>query len=419
MDQIFTLPPDPGWQTPWVNGATGTSWWYPVCIMMGFAVAIILACLKMWKLYKISTEPFYWFILIGVPCAILGARFGSCAIGQTPWNQFFVNFGQGLAIEWGVMLTVLAAFIYFPLILKLPKYRVKDEFGPKPAVRKVSMWMYFDAIIPAILIAQFIGRWGNYCNQEVYGMEVTSEGLANFLNKVLPGMYIDGAWRQPLFFWEGIGNLAMFFVLYVGCEFIKQKKAGDLAGAYFVWYGAFRAGLEPLRDNNFGFKTSFILSIVWAVIGVLFILINHLVIAKLRSKKELRLLQCFGPGEALRAVKESWYPTRIEMAQLSKARKESKGKDLTKINKKLARLEAEYKHAQNKVNPSMDALNKKLKKFNKQRDILLAKQKDVKDIDQEIKTLQETYTPEMQKRDEARYAQCKRTENEMIYFGKW
>lgn len=310
------MPPDPEWPTPWPNADTGTSWWYPVCIMIGFVVAIVLGCLKLWKRYKVSTEPFYWFIIIGVPCAILGARFGSCAIGQTEWSEFFAN-GQGLAIEWGVMLTVLAAFIYFPLILKLPRYRVRDQFGEKHDVKKVSMWMYFDAIVPAILIAQFIGRWGNYCNQEVCGKLVTDEKFAWFLYKFLPGMYITQnveviGWHQPLFLWEGLGNLAMFFVLYFGIEFIKQRKAGDLAGAYFVWYGTFRACLEPLRDESFGFKVSSITSIVWACVGVAFILINHLLIAKVRDKKIWHTLFKKGPGEVFRMIGAGWKPSLNE-----------------------------------------------------------------------------------------------------------
>ncbi len=308
------MPPDPHWTQPLPNGIN--SWMYPICIMLGFVTAIVLGCLKLWKRYKVSTEPFYWFILIGVPCAILGARFGSCAIGQTPWNQFFVDFGTGLAIEWGVMLTVLVAFIYFPLVLKLPRYRVRDSFGETHEVKKVSMWMYFDAIVPAILIAQFIGRWGNYCNQEVYGIAVTDEGLANFLNKFLPGMYIpsgphlqpglEPGWYQPLFLWEGLGNLAMFFVLYFGIECIPQRKAGDLAGGYFVWYGIFRACLEPLRVGNFKYVTSIVTSIVWAVVGVLFILINHLLIAKVRDKKVWHTLFSRGPGEVFKMIGAGW-----------------------------------------------------------------------------------------------------------------
>lgn len=317
---ISGMPPDPGWNPPLPRGDTGTSWMYPICITLGFIVAIVLGCLKLWKRYKVSTEPFYWFILIGVPTAIVGARFGSCAIGQTEWKDFFNDFGSGLAIEWGVMLTVLAAFIYFPLILKLPRYQIKDPFGDKnnQQVRRVSMWMYFDAIIPAVLIAQFIGRWGNYCNQEVFGAPVTDEGLANFLSKVLPGMYIkqnlpDGygpGWYQPLFFWEGIGNLCMFFILYFGIEAIIYRKAGDLAGAYFIWYGVFRACLEPLRMEGFRYVTSIVTSIVWAVLGVCFILINHLVISKVRDKKVWHTLFSRGPKEVFKMIGAGWKPEK-------------------------------------------------------------------------------------------------------------
>jgi prolipoprotein diacylglyceryltransferase len=44
--------------------------------------AIFISCIKMWKLYKISIDPFYWFCLMGIPTAILGARLWSCALGD-------------------------------------------------------------------------------------------------------------------------------------------------------------------------------------------------------------------------------------------------------------------------------------------------------------------------------------------------
>ncbi len=314
---FFTPAPDPFWPIPWPRAGGETSWWYPVCIMLGFALAILLSCLKLKKRYRVSIEPFYWFILIGVPIAIFGARFGSCAIGQTNWYDFFNNFGQGLAIEWGVMFTVLAAFIYFPLVLNKPSYRVKNELGSNHKIQKVSMWMYFDAIVPAILIAQFIGRWGNYCNKEVYGAIVQNDNFTWFLYKVFPGMYITDkfgqtAWRQPLFFYEGMGNLAMFFILYFGVEFIRQRKAGDMAAIYFIWYGVFRACLEPLRDDSFKYATSIITSIVWASIGLIFILINHLLIAKTRDKKIWHTLFSFGPAEVFRMIDAGWHPQKNE-----------------------------------------------------------------------------------------------------------
>lgn len=259
--------------------------WYAIFILFGFIVAIVLACLKMWKIYKISTEPFYWYILFGVPLAILGARFGSCAIGDANWASFFDFKSGGLAIEWGVALDVIAALIYFPLVLKTNRYRVRDEFGPTPQVRKVSFLLYFDAVMPAILIAQFIGRWGNYFNQELYGATVTNEWIANFLRTCLPWMYVGDSYKEPLFLWEGLINLAGFLLLFVGAEFIKVRKAGDLAAGYLLWYGVVRLCLEPLRDSQFKFMATFVMSGVFVAIGLGFIIINHCLCKKWRAYK--------------------------------------------------------------------------------------------------------------------------------------
>lgn len=447
------MPPDPGWNPPLPRG--GGSWMYPICIILGFAVAITLGCLKLWKRYKVSVEPFYWFILIGVPTAILGARFGSCAIGQTPWEEFFHNFGQGLAIEWGVMLTVLVAFIYFPLILKRPRYRVRDYFGKEEKVKRVSMWMYFDAIVPAILIAQFIGRWGNYCNQEVYGRIVTDENLAWFLYKVLPGMYINGEWRQPLFFWEGIGNLCMFFILYFGVEFISKRKTGDLAGCYFVWYGTFRASLEPLRDDQFGFKVSIITSIVWAIIGILFILVNHLLISKVRNKKIWHTLFGFGPGKVFQMIGNEWNDSIIqnkkdkleEIKFKNKNLDESNQKNSEKISKLEEFIEKKSQVLKNKLQKQKDkraadilefhneTLRKMENKYTKVSQKLSKKMESVsdakrekvkqkydkilKEINNEIVALKQTDISQKQAAFEMEYQKCTRLEAEKIYFGAW
>lgn len=305
-------PPEKLWDSLTTPFAFGSVRWYAIFIMIGFVVAIVAACLKMWKRYKISTEPFYWFILIGVPLAIFGANFGSCVLGEPagkPWSQFWTHFGEGLAIEWGVLFVVVAAFIYFPLVLKSAKYRVRDEFDVQHQVKKVSFWLYADAIIPCIMIAQFIGRWGNYMNQEVYGAIVTSEGLAKFLHDCLPYMWVDklGHYVQPLFLWEGIGNLVMFFVFYFGFEFIKQRKTGDMSAAYFVWYGAFRLGLEPLRDAEYKSLATMVFSAIFVAFGVIFILLNHLVIAKVRDKKIWHTLFKYGPKEVFTMIDCGWH----------------------------------------------------------------------------------------------------------------
>ena len=130
--------------------------------------------------------------LIGIPVAILGARFWSCCIGDCQWYQFFDFSTGGLAIQGGVVLTVIAALIFFPLILKSNKYKVRDiKTDPQdPQVRQVSMWVYVDAIVPCILIGQVLGRWGNYFNQELYGSIISDQSFMAWLRDHLPYMYV-------------------------------------------------------------------------------------------------------------------------------------------------------------------------------------------------------------------------------------
>ncbi|MDR2568238.1 MAG: prolipoprotein diacylglyceryl transferase [Mycoplasmataceae bacterium] len=285
--------PPPDHTGEWVKGI-GPVAFYGMLVMSGFICAIIVSCIKIWKVYKIPVEPFYYFIFIGIPAAILGARIWSTIIGNNSVRDFFKIQDGGLAVEGGVVLTVIAAMIYFPLILRLPRYQIPDPFDKH--VRQVSMWLYADAVVPAILLGQFIGRWGNYMNQELYGGVVTDDGLAWFLRQVLPRMYINGEWHQPLFLWEGLINLGGFFIIFVGCEFIPFKKkffndkktiyfrrAGNLAIAYFIWYGIVRIIMEPLRESQFAFHGTIVMSAVWISVGVALLALNFFVFPRLRK----------------------------------------------------------------------------------------------------------------------------------------
>lgn len=270
--------------------------WYGILMALGFVAAILLACLKLEKWYKISCNPFYCFVFIGIPVSILGARIWSFAIGDASKLiaekgnviEAFFDFRQGgLAIEGGVMLTVVAALIYFPLILKKPKYHVKTKIGDEVFVKQVSMWVYADAIVPCILVGQIIGRWGNFFNHEVYGPATSPESLT-WLKILMPGVYEhmlmdDGSYHQPFFLYESFVNFWFFIGIYIGGEFIKQRKAGDLAIAYFICYGLLRACMEPFRYSEYHFPLSVVTSILFVVIGIALLIFNHLYLAKHRD----------------------------------------------------------------------------------------------------------------------------------------
>lgn len=274
--------------------------WYAIFIFIGFFLAIVFACIKLSKWYKVSYDPFFYFIFIGIPVSILGARAWSFIIGDAKIStNFFIDFWQfqngGMAIQGGILFTVIAALIWFPLILKRPKYQVKTNIDNKYYIKQVSMWVYFDAIVPCILLGQIVGRWGNFMNQELYGALVTDPFVSmSWLQTVMPdvfyGMFINGDinnFHQPLFLYESFANFWIFLFLYVGCEFIKFRKAGDIGILYFVTYGILRLALEPLRASQYTFPLNIAFSIIFIVGGILLILVNHLFFAKHRNKKYL------------------------------------------------------------------------------------------------------------------------------------
>ncbi|HEY9077606.1 MAG TPA: prolipoprotein diacylglyceryl transferase [Anaerolineaceae bacterium] len=113
---------------------------------------------------------------------------------------------------------------------------------------KVSFLKWADYIAPGLALAQAIGRWGNFVNQELYGLPTN-----------LPWkLYIDPEYRKagfenveyfhPLFLYESIWNLlVMGLLLWLGKRFRSWLKAGDLLLVYLMAYPLGRFLLEFIR----------------------------------------------------------------------------------------------------------------------------------------------------------------------------
>lgn len=249
--------------------------WYGIFIAIGFVLGIICVMLKLMKFYRLNTDPFYYYCLMVIPWSIFCGMFWSACIGDRHWDQFFNFSTGGLAIQGAVFGAVLLGIIYFPLVLKRPKFQVRDTFGEKPVIRRVSTWVYADAIVPAMLIGQVIGRWGNYMNQEVYGTVVTDHSFQVWLSTHLPFMYKYGQYYQPLFLYESCANIVGFILIFIVLEFIPKIKAGTIACSYFLWYGVLRIVFEPLRFHEFAFLGTYIMDSLWIVFSLTLIVLNQ------------------------------------------------------------------------------------------------------------------------------------------------
>jgi phosphatidylglycerol---prolipoprotein diacylglyceryl transferase len=158
---------------------------------------------------------------------------------------------------------------------------------------KVSFWRWGDIVVPAVLLAQVIGRWGNFMNQELYGPPTNLPwGIAiQCQYRVAPYACPPGSDPTatlgqhfiPLFFYESmLSLLGLFVLLWLYYHFTARGRlliAVDVGLLYFVWYGLERTLLEFFRSGYdwtfFGVPMAQIVGVGAAAAAIVAILIRH------------------------------------------------------------------------------------------------------------------------------------------------
>lgn len=238
--------------------------YYAIVIVAGMVIAAALSALLM-KRRNMDPNFIFTLFIFCIPTAIIGARLFSCLTDPALGIKALFDFPwAGLSITGGVIGGVTAGLIVC-------------------LVCKVDFFRAADCVVVNILIAQAIGRWGNYFNGEVYGQVVTNPALQWFPFAVLEG----GQWHYAFFFYESVINTIGWAILFTISWFKKSKPNGVLMFSYFVWYGTVRAIMEPFRDPEFilqggGVMWSELFAILLAGMGI----IGILVLMILNFKKE-------------------------------------------------------------------------------------------------------------------------------------
>jgi phosphatidylglycerol:prolipoprotein diacylglycerol transferase len=122
--------------------------------------------------------------------------------------------------------------------------------------RKTSFLMWADIAAPGVALAQAIGRWGNFFNQELYG-KPSNLPWAIYIDPAnrVPG-YENYSTFQPLFLYESLWNLLnMGVLLWLERRFPDKLKDGDLFLTYLIGYPIGRFFLEFLRLDSPRFGT--------------------------------------------------------------------------------------------------------------------------------------------------------------------
>ncbi len=115
-------------------------------------------------------------------------------------------------------------------------------------IRGISPLMFADAIAPGLILAQAIGRWGNYFNQELFGRPSDLPWAIRIAPENRPDGFEDAANFHPTFLYESLWNLLVFFaLLFVARRFASRLKDGDVFLLYVSLYSVGRFFVEALR----------------------------------------------------------------------------------------------------------------------------------------------------------------------------
>jgi prolipoprotein diacylglyceryl transferase len=261
--------PDPSWAS-FSFSIFGWHWdirTYALCILLGIIVA------TMWtsrRLTKRGAEPgvVLDIILWAVPLGIIGAR--AYHVFTHPHDYFYTG-----ADLWKTLFIWEGGNAIFGSLLG-------GAIGVLIACRitGIRFWSFADALAPGMLLAQALGRFGNYFNHELFGLPTDLPwGLQiEATNPAFPTGLPAGTLFQPLFLYEIIWNvIGIFVILFLERRF--QLRWGKAFALYLIWYGLGRSYLESIRIDPSEFSFLGIPSNVWAafaavVLGVVVLIVQ-------------------------------------------------------------------------------------------------------------------------------------------------
>ncbi|EMH1087904.1 prolipoprotein diacylglyceryl transferase [Staphylococcus aureus] len=116
-------------------------------------------------------------------------------------------------------------------------------------VKNLNLFQIGDIVAPSIILAQGIGRWGNFMNHEAHGGPVSRAFLEqlHLPNFIIENMYINGQYYHPTFLYESIWDVAGFIILV---NIRKHLKLGETFFLYLTWYSIGRFFIEGLRTDS-------------------------------------------------------------------------------------------------------------------------------------------------------------------------
>ena len=253
--------------------------WYGLLMVIGF-LAGYLVSFKLAKKYKLSSKNFDEIVFYGLIFGLIGAR-----IYHVLWNiPYYIKYPVRIFEIWQGGLGVFGVIIAGALVLFF--YAKKH---------KISFLFLLDLFIPGAILGQAIIRWGNWFNQELFGLPVKWGIPISLANR--PEIYQNFTYFHPTFLYESIWCFLIFIILML-CHYHWMRRysnpdreisaahlrthlrvrplSGKIFALYLILYSFERFFIEFLRVDFqplfLGLKSSQIVSIILFAIGLILII---------------------------------------------------------------------------------------------------------------------------------------------------
>ena len=247
--------------------------WYGIIIAVALVIGIVVSYFIA-RYRNQKADEVINFAPFAVIFGVIGARLLHVLVN---WSYYSNNLSYifafrrgGLAIQ-GVMLGGILALLVFCKI------------------RKLDFWVWADIISPALILGQALGRWGNYFNQEAFGIP-TSPPWGLYIDPAYrPSAYSNAEYFLPTFFYEFLANLLLFGLLLWLHRLYKHRPGkfpyGLIFTTYLGVYALYRSVIEFYRlDSSYflGVKVVYILDGITIIAALI---ITNYLFRRFRMKK--------------------------------------------------------------------------------------------------------------------------------------
>ncbi len=252
-------------------------YWYGLIIALGLVVAAITA-IYLGKKNQVSSDTILDIVLWGIPSAIFFARayyviFNFELYSLNPLDIFKIWNG-GIAIYGAIIGAIISTVIYC-------------------RIKKINTLKVMDVGSIGLVIGQIIGRWGNFFNQEAFGINTTlpwamsgSEIVRKLTSMKNAGLNVDPSMPvHPTFLYESLWNVLVLGILLV--VFLKFRKYdGKVFWTYILSYGLGRLWIEGLRTDSLyigAFRISQLVAVFCIIFGLIMLIYNNIRVKNLIS----------------------------------------------------------------------------------------------------------------------------------------